>query len=110
MKMMLIVRLCMNYDPSLHTVILPHGHSRKVTNLTYICMVPCRTQRTCLFELMLYIPVNKFHSCLVVVSKGDKVYAGGSDLRFYDSSDLKTYLQMRGLGPDVVSVVGPTGV
>ena len=38
--------------------------------------------------------------------------AGGSDLRFYDGSDLKTYQykQMRGLGLDVVPVVGPTGV
>ena len=39
MKVMLIVRLCMNYDPFLRTVILPHGHSRKVTNLTYICKI-----------------------------------------------------------------------
>ena len=34
----------------------------------------------------------------------------GLDLRFYDGSDLKTYQEMRGLVPDVVSVVGPTGV
>ena len=33
-----------------------------------------------------------------------------SDLRFYDVSDIKTYLYIRGLGPDVMSVVGPTGV
>ena len=32
------------------------------------------------------------------------------DLRLYDSSDLKTYLYMRGIGPDVVSVVGHTRV
>ena len=31
------------------------------------------------------------------------------DLRFHDGSDSKTYLKMRGLGPDVVSVVKPTG-
>ena len=31
-------------------------------------------------------------------------------LRLYDGSDLRTYLYMRGLGPVVVSVVGPTGV
>ena len=36
--------------------------------------------------------------------------AGRSDLRLYDGSDLKTYLQMRGLVSDVVSIVGPSGV
>ena len=34
----------------------------------------------------------------------------GSGLRFYEGSDLKTYLLMRGLGSDIVSVVGPNGV
>ena len=38
------------------------------------------------------------------------LHAGGFDLRLFDGSDLKTYLQMRGLGPDVVSVVRPFGV
>ena len=28
----------------------------------------------------------------------------------FDCSDLKIYLQMRGLGPDVISLVRPTGV
>ena len=32
------------------------------------------------------------------------------DLRFYDGADFRTYLKMRGLGPDVVSVVMTTGV
>ena len=32
------------------------------------------------------------------------------NLRFYDGSDLNTYLSMRGLGPDVMSVIGPIGV
>ena len=34
------------------------------------------------------------------------LHAGVSDLRLYDSSDLKTYLYMSGLGPVVVSVAG----
>ena len=36
------------------------------------------------------------------------IQAGGSALRLYGSSDLNTYLMMRGLAPDVVSVVKPT--
>ena len=36
--------------------------------------------------------------------------AGGSDLRHFDGSDLKTYLKMRALGPIVVSLVRPTRV
>ena len=32
----------------------------------------------------------------------------GSDVRLCDGSDLKTYLLMRVLGYDVVSVVGPS--
>ena len=36
--------------------------------------------------------------------------ADGWDLRHYDGSDLKTYLKMRGLGLDVVSLVRPTCV
>ena len=38
------------------------------------------------------------------------MHAGGSDLRFYDGSDLKTYLYMRWLGPDALAVVRPTWV
>ena len=30
--------------------------------------------------------------------------------RFYDGSDLNTFLWMRDLGPDVVPVVGPMGL
>ena len=33
--------------------------------------------------------------------------AGWLDLRFYDGLDLKTFLKMRGLGPEFVSVVEP---
>ena len=33
--------------------------------------------------------------------------AGGSDLSFYDGFDLKTYLKIGELGPDVLSVVEP---
>ena len=36
------------------------------------------------------------------------MHAGESDLRLYEVSDLKTYLYMRGLGPDFVSAVGLT--
>ena len=32
------------------------------------------------------------------------LHAGGSDFRLYDGSDLKTYLLMRWLGPDALSV------
>ena len=39
-----------------------------------------------------------------------QLHAGRSDLRLYDRSDLKSYLLMRGLEPDVVSVVGPNGI
>ena len=38
------------------------------------------------------------------------LHAGGSDLRLYDGSDFKTYLHIRELVPDIVSVVGSTGV
>ena len=38
------------------------------------------------------------------------LHAGGSDLRLFVGSDLKTYLWMRGFGPDTVSVVGTIGV
>ena len=38
------------------------------------------------------------------------LHAGGTDLSLYDGSDIKTYLYRRGLGPDLVSVVGPTGI
>ena len=51
--------------------------------------------------------------CLVVnpITVGNFAFLrGGLDLRFYDGSDLKTFLKMRGLGPDVVSVVEPTRV
>ena len=35
----------------------------------------------------------------------------GLNLRLYEGSDLKTYLQLSlSTGPDLVSVVGPTGV
>ena len=34
----------------------------------------------------------------------------GSGFRLYDSSDLKTYLMMRWLGPDALAVVRPSGV
>ena len=42
----------------------------------------------------------------------DKSESGGSELRFYDGSNLKTYLLLRGsvLVPDGVSAVGSTGV
>ena len=33
---------------------------------------------------------------------------GGSDFRFYEGSDLKTYLQMRWLVSDALAVVRPT--
>ena len=36
--------------------------------------------------------------------------AGGSDLRFNDGFHLKTYLKMRELGLDVLSVVEPTWI
>ena len=32
------------------------------------------------------------------------LHAGGSDLRLYDGSDLKTYLLMRWYGPDALAV------
>ena len=32
------------------------------------------------------------------------MHAGGSDFRLYDGSDLKTYLLMRGQGPDTLAV------
>ena len=38
------------------------------------------------------------------------MYAGGSDFRLYDVSDLKTYLLMRWKGPDALAVVWPTRV
>ena len=38
------------------------------------------------------------------------MHACGSDLKLYDDSYLKTDLYMRGLGPDVVSLVGLTRV
>ena len=38
------------------------------------------------------------------------MHAGGSDFRLYASSDLKTYLLMRWLGPYVLAVVSPTVV
>ena len=38
-----------------------------------------------------------------------KLHVGGWDLRLYGGSELKAYLQIRGLGPDVVSVVRSTG-
>ena len=39
-----------------------------------------------------------------------ELYAGGSDFRLYDGSDLKTYLLMRWLGPDALAFVRPTRV
>ena len=33
-----------------------------------------------------------------------KLHASGSDFRLYDSSDLKTYLWTRWLGPDALTV------
>ena len=35
------------------------------------------------------------------------IVASWSDLRLYDGSDFKTYLLMRGLGPDVMSFGQP---
>ena len=32
------------------------------------------------------------------------MHAGGSGFRLYDGSDFKTYLLMRGLGPDALAV------
>ena len=37
-------------------------------------------------------------------------HASGSDFRFYDSSDFKTYLLTRWWGPDALAVVRATGV
>ena len=48
-------------------------------------------------------PGNGWHLSLSL-----QLHAGGSDFRLYDGFDLKVYLEMKVLGPNVMSVVGPT--
>ena len=54
-------------------------------------------------SLRLYSSLLTLRPCLLLCT-------GGLELRLNDDSDLKTFVKIRGLGPDSVSVVGPIGV
>ena len=53
-----------------------------------------------------FIAINN----IAVNAKKDEVWVLVLDFTFYDGSNLKTYLYIRGLEPYVVSVIRPVGV
>ena len=60
-----------------------------------------------------YYNINVLRQTALVVNPitvDNFVFLFTCTLKLYDGSDLKTYRWMRGLGPDVVSLVMPTGV
>ena len=68
-------------------------------------------------NILIFLLKIKFSPCMPInfVMQGKCLFsdisrpAGWSDLKLYDASNWKTYLYLRNLGPDAVSVVGPTG-